>query len=749
MQRSRIGRSKIRKASAALVVAALVAAPAIPAAATELPANSVDGLWATGQSIAAVPAEATDSGLDLLAADNAPKYDYQVYYLDGLGDDWYNNGTMRYMYVRTDNPEADFKFDIDTSKATYITALQEGQLLDVEDLGWSANCLRVTGGYIIAQAFETDSTGPQTIKLYEKDGSRYALAATFTANFIDYDDARDEWVDEVIAKYTNTTMNPLEKMQAISSGLYKVFTYPPNYQGRLASLATRPSEPFFVTERWDSLTSPTMLCLIAERIGGFDEIVNCYFAYEPGSADWHNYHAWCRVTYKGETAWCLACPPISTGTVNPNTTEKIDFGNLNSPVFDAPRDFKVSEATQPAEYSISVVSPHGSVHLTRGYTAVFGENVSFTMAPDKGYEVSSVSIATAHGREVKAYGSGDARSFTMPDGDIVITVEYRAMADDEAAQPIDVIETANCSVQHPIEAKPGTEVTLYVHVYDGCSLDADGITVLDDHDNPIAVTDLGNGDYSFIMPEGPVSVRCMATKDTADDENEPDDENKPGDEANPGDENTPGDEGEPGDEEAPDDEGAPDDETPDYNLQQFSDIDDDAWYYESVGWAVENGIMRGYAGTDRFGPDDTITRAQMAGVLYNIAGNPEVDPTVMNRFSDCESGAWYDDAVSWAIQQGIFSGYEGTDKFGPEDPITREQIAVVLWRQAGEPVGSGNLSGFPDGANTSSWASNAMSWAVDTGLFLGDDSTGELNPVDNLTRAQAAAIMMRKSAELR
>lgn len=743
MQRSRIDRSKIRKASAALVVAALVAAPAIPAAATELPANSVDGLGATDQSIAAVPAEMTESGLYLLAADNAPEYDYQVYYLDGLGDDWYNNGTTRYMYVRTDNPEANFRFDLDTSKAAYITTLQEGQLMDVEDLGWSANCLRVTGGYIIAQAFETDSIGPQTIRLYEKDGSRYALAATFTANFIDYDDARDEWVDEVIAKYTNATMNPLEKMLAISSGLFKDFTYPPNYHDRLVSLVTRPSVPFFVTECWDSMVSPAMLCLIAERIGGFDEIVNCYFEYEMGSPDWHNYHAWCRVTYKGETAWCLACPDVSTGTVDPNSIEKVDFNNLNSPVFDVPRDYETSEDTQPAEYSISVASPHGSVYLTRGYTAVFGENVSFTMAPNKGYEVSSVSIATAKGREVKAYGSGDARSFTMPDSDVVITVEYRAIADDEVAQPIDIIEATNCSVQHPIEAKPGTEVTLYVHVNDGCNLKKDGITVLDDDGNPIAVTNLGDGDYSFIMPGGPVSVRCIATKDTVDDANEPDDESKPEDETNPDDEDTPG------DEEAPDDGNTPDDETPDYNLQQFSDIDDGAWYYGSVGWAVESGIMRGYAGTDKFGPDDTITRAQMAGVLYNIAGNPEVDPTVMNRFSDCEADAWYDDAVSWAIQQGIFSGYEGTDKFGPEDPITREQIAVVLWRQAGEPVGSGSLSGFPDGADTSSWASNAMSWAVDTGLFLGDDATGELNPVDNLTRAQAAAIMMRKSAELR
>lgn len=104
--------------------------------------------------------------------------------------------------------------------------------------------------------------------------------------------------------------------------------------------------------------------------------------------------------------------------------------------------------------------------------------------------------------------------------------------------------------------------------------------------------------------------------------------------------------------------------------------------------------------------------------------------------------------VSTPPASPLLRGYAGTDEFGLEDPITREQIAAVIWRQAGNPEGSSDLSGFPDGADTSSWASNAMSWAVDTGLFLGDDATGELNPVDNLTRAQAAAVMMRKLTEL-
>lgn len=133
----------------------------------------------------------------------------------------------------------------------------------------------------------------------------------------------------------------------------------------------------------------------------------------------------------------------------------------------------------------------------------------------------------------------------------------------------------------------------------------------------------------------------------------------------------------------------------------------------------------------------------MAAVLYNVAKNPDVDASIMDRFEDCVAGTWYDEAVSWAIQEGIFSGYSDSGMFGPEDPITREQIAVVLWRQAGEPAPSGDLSGFPDGSETSSWAADAMAWAVQEGIFSGYSDTGELKPTGSLKRAEAAAVMMR------
>ncbi|MBM6756944.1 S-layer homology domain-containing protein [Collinsella tanakaei] len=108
--------------------------------------------------------------------------------------------------------------------------------------------------------------------------------------------------------------------------------------------------------------------------------------------------------------------------------------------------------------------------------------------------------------------------------------------------------------------------------------------------------------------------------------------------------------------------------------------------------------------------------------------------------SDVPSDAWYAESVQWAAENGVFLGYEGSGSFGPDAPITREQIAVVLWRQAGEPAG--DLSGFPDGGKTSSWAREAMVWAVGEGIFTGNSEAGQLMPAGNLTRAEAATFMM-------
>lgn len=184
---------------------------------------------------------------------------------------------------------------------------------------------------------------------------------------------------------------------------------------------------------------------------------------------------------------------------------------------------------------------------------------------------------------------------------------------------------------------------------------------------------------------------------------------------------------------------------------KFGDVDHTAWYHLAVDWAVESGAMHGYAGSDDFGPDDTLTRAQMAAVLYNMAKSPEADLSLLPP--DCVEGAWYESPVTWSLEQGIFNGYDdGTGNFGPNDPLTREQAACVLMNAAkviGEDVTQGaDLSSFPDEGSISDYAREAMEWAVDRGLISGvETETGErvLDPQGTCTRAQLAALLMNAS----
>ena len=178
----------------------------------------------------------------------------------------------------------------------------------------------------------------------------------------------------------------------------------------------------------------------------------------------------------------------------------------------------------------------------------------------------------------------------------------------------------------------------------------------------------------------------------------------------------------------------------------YPDIDHNAWYHEAVDWAVQTGTMTGYEAGDlagSFGPDRALTRAEMAQLLYNQAGRPTVGET--KRYVDVPEDAWCYTAVAWATEQGIFTGYGNADRFGPDDPITREDMSLVLWRCAHAPQGTGDLSRFPDGDTVDSWAVSSMTWAVGEGVFSGYTDTGKLDPRGSTTRAQAATIMMRVS----
>lgn len=183
----------------------------------------------------------------------------------------------------------------------------------------------------------------------------------------------------------------------------------------------------------------------------------------------------------------------------------------------------------------------------------------------------------------------------------------------------------------------------------------------------------------------------------------------------------------------------------------FSDIDviEGNWKYESVNYVYERGIMTGISGTTLFQPDEPLTRAMFATILYRSAGSPGVNYT--SRFSDVVNGKWYSSAIIWAYNKGIVSGYnDGSNRFGINDFITREQIAKMLYEYAslqGYDISQRqSLSTYTDSSEISHWATEYMRWAVGCGMIGGkpnEDGTARLDPRGNATRAECAAMLMR------
>ena len=177
----------------------------------------------------------------------------------------------------------------------------------------------------------------------------------------------------------------------------------------------------------------------------------------------------------------------------------------------------------------------------------------------------------------------------------------------------------------------------------------------------------------------------------------------------------------------------------------FTDLTQD-WYQESVAYVYRNNLMYGTTNTT-FSPDANLTRAMFAAMLYRLAGSPRVVGTC--PFPDVSSTAYYLDAVIWGEKNGIIYGEGG--KFNPDGKITREQMAAMMRRYADfcelKTDARADLSGYTDAAAVSSWALNDMKWAVAEHLLYGDTNS-HLNPTNNATRAEAAAILQRFATRL-
>ena len=174
------------------------------------------------------------------------------------------------------------------------------------------------------------------------------------------------------------------------------------------------------------------------------------------------------------------------------------------------------------------------------------------------------------------------------------------------------------------------------------------------------------------------------------------------------------------------------------NSKHFVDVHPvDHWAETAVDFVVARTIYSGTSATT-FHPDNPMTRGMLAVVLHNMEDNP--DHAFDDVFCDVAEGSWYEDAIHWAADSGIVSGY-GNGLYGPNDNITREQLAVMLWRYAGSPDSDHSLAHFKDAHLIASYAETALAWANENGIINGKGD-GILDPKGNATRAQVAQMLM-------
>lgn len=218
------------------------------------------------------------------------------------------------------------------------------------------------------------------------------------------------------------------------------------------------------------------------------------------------------------------------------------------------------------------------------------------------------------------------------------------------------------------------------------------LKITDEDGKAIAVTKVNDTTYTFTMPDGKVTVAATFGCDGGD--------------------NCPS--------------------------KAFTDLGDKQWYHDSIDYAVENGLLEGTSPTT-MEPNATLIRAQLAQILYNIEDKPAVTGEMV--FEDVPASEWFYSPVLWANQNEIINGTSPTT-FEPLEDISRQDLALMLYRYAGEPKVTGDLDGFTDADQVGDWAEEAMAWAVAEGIVQGDTPT-TLNPTGTATRAEAAAMLQR------
>lgn len=293
------------------------------------------------------------------------------------------------------------------------------------------------------------------------------------------------------------------------------------------------------------------------------------------------------------------------------------------------------------------------------------------------------------------YTSGRNTAFVLTEGQTYVEItseKHHGEEETPAVWDIHVLTQGNGAVSvTPETAKKGEKITVRVYPEKACQLSK--LTVRDKKGD-IILTEEGNGVYTFTMPDAAVTVTAVF-------------------------------------------------EAIQIPAELFSDVDADDWFYGDVTYVCENGLMNGTSEAT-FSPNATTTRGMIVTVLHRLEGTPNVSAKTIS-FADVSDDAYYSDAVAWAAENGIVTGYNNK-RFAPNDSISREQMATILWRYAEyknyDISEKADLSLFQDQGSISSYAVDAMAWANASGLIAGvDDDT--LSPKGKAIRAQVAAILHR------
>lgn len=358
-----------------------------------------------------------------------------------------------------------------------------------------------------------------------------------------------------------------------------------------------------------------------------------------------------------------------------------------------------TEAT--GNYTISVSnanSYYGSVSIKNGIEkANYGDTVTFTVRPAYQYILKSVSVYTNDSYRQSIQVTRDKYdwntfSFTMPNAGVVIAPTYTS-----DYYTISVDGGSHGSVS--IEAEPaGTNSYygirneyVYIDATPNTGYKVKSVTVVDKYNDSIKVYESSTANrYYFTMPDSNVTVNVEFT--------------------------------------------------PRVMSNPFTDVRSTDWFYDAVNYVYSEGIMDGTS-VYMFSPNNATSRGMLVTILWRLAGQPVVTGT---SFSDVSSSAYYYYAVLWASKYGIVDGL-GNNMFGPDQAITREQFAVILYRYAQHcgysTSANSTLVGYADSNKISSYALTAMRWACGAGLFEGDERAN-LNPQGQTTRAAAAKLLM-------